>query len=198
MFPTVGSFFLSSECACLVPTSSLRPYRLARHQVRDADLLLFRRRGLISIAGRGDHSHAAKAAWWSDDFADWRPVQWNQLPPQATALELIDEALYSAEEAAMFLQGFNTLMLDHDRPIWAVAVRVTLRYEGDAQCGMSVQGHAFARESSASDEMEPGGNSPPAGSPVTGPVPCGDTEAARDPLQRDHFHGFGQSPQRSR
>ena len=36
--------------------------------VRDGDLLLFRRRGLISIAGRGDHSHAAKAAWWDDDL----------------------------------------------------------------------------------------------------------------------------------
>lgn len=32
--------------------------------LRDGDLLLFRRRGLISIAGRGVHSHAAKFAWW--------------------------------------------------------------------------------------------------------------------------------------
>lgn len=32
----------------------------------DGDLLLFRRRGLISIAGRGVHSHAAKLAWWGD------------------------------------------------------------------------------------------------------------------------------------
>ena len=32
--------------------------------LRDGDLLLFRRRGLISIAGRGEHSHAAKFAWW--------------------------------------------------------------------------------------------------------------------------------------
>ena len=31
-------------------------------------MLLFRRRGLISIAGRGSHSHAAKAAWWGDDL----------------------------------------------------------------------------------------------------------------------------------
>lgn len=33
-------------------------------ELRDGDLLLFRRRGLISIAGRGVHSHAAKLAWW--------------------------------------------------------------------------------------------------------------------------------------
>jgi len=39
-----------------------------RHEIRDGDLLLFRRRGLISIAGRGLHSHAAKAAWWDDQL----------------------------------------------------------------------------------------------------------------------------------
>jgi hypothetical protein len=43
-------------------------YRDARPQVRDGDLLLYRRRGLISIAGRGEHSHAAKAAWWGCDL----------------------------------------------------------------------------------------------------------------------------------
>ncbi len=40
----------------------------ARNHIQDADLLLFRRRGLIAIAGRGEHSHAAKAAWWDDDL----------------------------------------------------------------------------------------------------------------------------------
>jgi hypothetical protein len=43
-------------------------YPEIREQIRDSDLLLFRRRGLISIAGRGDHSHAAKAAWWGKDL----------------------------------------------------------------------------------------------------------------------------------
>jgi len=42
-------------------------YAEARGQIRDGDLLLFRRRGLISAVGRGEHSHAAKAAWWEDD-----------------------------------------------------------------------------------------------------------------------------------
>lgn len=35
-----------------------------QHDLQDGDLLLFRSRGLISIAGRGVHSHAAKVAWW--------------------------------------------------------------------------------------------------------------------------------------
>ena len=40
----------------------------ARAEILDGDLLLFRRRSLISIAGRGEHSHAAKAAWWGGDL----------------------------------------------------------------------------------------------------------------------------------
>lgn len=43
-------------------------YADARKLIAGGDLLLFRRRGLISIAGRGVHSHAAKAAWWDDDL----------------------------------------------------------------------------------------------------------------------------------
>jgi len=46
----------------------LRPYGKVRQLIRDGDLLLFRRRGVISIAGRGRHSHAAKAAWWGEDL----------------------------------------------------------------------------------------------------------------------------------
>lgn len=49
----------------------------ARLQLRDGDLLLFRRRqglwgrlslgALIATAGRGVHSHAAKLAWWEHE-----------------------------------------------------------------------------------------------------------------------------------
>jgi len=43
-------------------------YQQVRGRIADGDLLLYRRRGLISIAGRGTHSHAAKAAWWDGDL----------------------------------------------------------------------------------------------------------------------------------
>jgi len=36
--------------------------------IQDGDLLLWRGRGLIGIAGRGIHRHAATAAWWGDDL----------------------------------------------------------------------------------------------------------------------------------
>lgn len=52
-------------------------YAQARSFIRDSDLLLFRRQGLISIAGRGDHSHAAKAAWWGDDIFCLEIREWH-------------------------------------------------------------------------------------------------------------------------
>ncbi len=49
----------------------------ARRSICDGDLLLFRRRSLISIAGRGVHSHAAKAAWWGDELFCLEVREWH-------------------------------------------------------------------------------------------------------------------------
>jgi hypothetical protein len=49
----------------------------ARRSIDDGDLLLFRRRGLIAVAGRGLHSHAAKAAWWGDDLFCVEVREWH-------------------------------------------------------------------------------------------------------------------------
>jgi len=42
------------------------PLSQAQDWIRDGDLLLFRRRGLIATIGRGEHSHAALAGWWGN------------------------------------------------------------------------------------------------------------------------------------
>ena len=45
-------------------------YAEVRDAIRDADLLLFRRRDrltrLIAVAGRSQYVHAAIAGWWND------------------------------------------------------------------------------------------------------------------------------------
>ncbi len=43
-------------------------YSDVRRQIADGDLLLFRRHSVVSIVGRGLHTHAAKAAWWDEDL----------------------------------------------------------------------------------------------------------------------------------
>jgi hypothetical protein len=53
------------------------PLAKAEAQILDGDLLLFRRRGLVAIAGRGEHSHAAKAAWWGDDLFCLEIREWH-------------------------------------------------------------------------------------------------------------------------
>ncbi|MGD9635199.1 MAG: hypothetical protein AB7G28_21840 [Pirellulales bacterium] len=56
---------------------NLVPLATARREIADADLLLFRRRSLISVAGRGEHSHAAKAAWWGDELFCLEVREWH-------------------------------------------------------------------------------------------------------------------------
>jgi hypothetical protein len=51
-------------------------YAEARHWICDSDLLLYRSRGLIASAGRGKHSHAAKAAWWDDELFCLEVCEW--------------------------------------------------------------------------------------------------------------------------
>lgn len=47
-----------------MPFRQLAQLKDVAPQIRDNDLLLFRRRGLIATAGRSIYSHAAKAIWW--------------------------------------------------------------------------------------------------------------------------------------
>lgn len=87
---------------------------------------------------------------WIATYADWSPAHWSDSPPQARALELVEDAAYSADEAALFLEGFNSAMLELQRPIWAVAVPIVVRYEGDVQPGAAVHGFSFAADRGAS------------------------------------------------
>jgi hypothetical protein len=116
---------------------------------------------------------------WIATYADWRPARWNEAPPRATAVELVEDAAYSPAEAALFLEGFNSAMLEFDEPLWAVAVPVEICYLGDATAGAAVAGYVF-------DEPAPAGDEPPAGGGLPGVVGGG------------YFQGLDQSPQRSR
>jgi hypothetical protein len=61
----------------LTEPTRFMPLDEARYRISDGHLLLFGRRNVISIAGRGTHSHAGKAAWWEGDLfcvevREWR------------------------------------------------------------------------------------------------------------------------------
>lgn len=96
-----------------------------------------------------DESALRFRVWITHCENDWRPRAWNDVPPVAVACEPAAEVAYTHTEAAAFVEGFNRAMLAQPRQVWAVAVPVTLRYDGDAQPGMPVYGHAFASDDGA-------------------------------------------------
>lgn len=100
---------------------------------------------------------------WIATYTDWRPTRWNETPPQATALELVEDAVFSADEAALFLEGFNSSMLPYGQRIWAVAIPVTVRYDGDPQAGAIVRGFVFGEETTSTDLGAPLDAAPPVG-----------------------------------
>jgi hypothetical protein len=81
---------------------------------------------------------------WIVAYDHWRPNRWNDTPPHALALEVVDDGVYSASEAASFLEGFNERMIESDEPLWAVAIPVSVHFHGDARPGVRVCGHVFS------------------------------------------------------
>jgi hypothetical protein len=75
---------------------------------------------------------------WITRYEKWRPVAWDEIPPRATAVEPADASSMSARDAIRFLEGFNRTMLARLLPIWAIAVPVTIHYEGDLHKGAIV------------------------------------------------------------
>lgn len=81
---------------------------------------------------------------WIARVGQERPRHWGAAPARATALHLVDDGLYSADEAALFLEGFNGCREPLDPSLWAVAVPVQVCYEGDARSGQVIRGDSFA------------------------------------------------------
>ncbi len=58
-------------------TKTERQFWHAKPSIFNGDLLLFRRHGLISLAGRSDYSHSAMAAWWDGDLMCLEVREWH-------------------------------------------------------------------------------------------------------------------------
>ncbi|OHB72842.1 MAG: hypothetical protein A2V70_01495 [Planctomycetes bacterium RBG_13_63_9] len=80
-------------------------------------------------------------------------------PATAVALEPAEEGTMSAQQAAVYVEAFNRAALAAARRIRAVALPVTVRYEGDLRPGDTVRIEDPAGESasapSAHDKSPP-------------------------------------------
>jgi hypothetical protein len=79
---------------------------------------------------------------WAICYHDWQPKRWDETPPRSRAVEPVLDACLSWAEACAVIEGFNeTMLAEADRPgppigdLWAVAIRATLRLDGDIEPG---------------------------------------------------------------
>jgi len=75
---------------------------------------------------------------WIAAYDQWQPKDSGEIPPTAVALEPAEEDPMSRSRAAAYVEAFNRTALDRPGKIWAVAVPVTLRYEGDPVPGQMI------------------------------------------------------------
>ncbi len=92
--------------------------KTAAKHIRDGDLLLFRRRGIIAAFGRSEYSHAAKAAWWGDELFCLEVREWcggravtlaSQVKKHPSAIDVFRPGArwpqYDAAEATRYLKN---------------------------------------------------------------------------------------------
>ena len=75
---------------------------------------------------------------WIVTCPRWQPRRLDEVPPRAVAQELLVEEYLSADEARDFVLGFNDLAAREGLGRWAIAVPITLRFEGDLRPGQRV------------------------------------------------------------
>ena len=81
------------------------------------------------------HEPATRYRVWIAAYHDWQPAGCQDVPPQAVALEPAEDRTMSARQARRYVAAFNRVALSQGRRLWAVALPVAVRYEGDPQPG---------------------------------------------------------------
>lgn len=73
---------------------------------------------------------------WIARCGSWQPVHWQDTPPEAVALCPAEPGVYSRRAATRYVEAFNRTVLRRGRAgVWAVAVPVTIVYQGDPRPG---------------------------------------------------------------
>ena len=86
-----------------------------------------------------DHSGHCRFRVWIAGYDHWQPRDYRDIPPAAVAMEPAEEGTMSQSQAAVYVEAFNRAALGRRRKIWAIALPVTLRYEGDPRPGQRIE-----------------------------------------------------------
>jgi len=71
-------------------------------------------------------------------YRDWHPRRWSEIPATGVALKPAHDWVLTRQEADTYVETFNRRMLTRPKQLWAVAIPVTIRFEGDLREGQSV------------------------------------------------------------
>ena len=80
---------------------------------------------------------------WIAAYKNWQPADCHDVPPEAVVLEPAEEYAMTVDQAARYVEAFNRAALAAGRKIWAVALPVVLRYDGDPHPGLTLTAAAF-------------------------------------------------------
>jgi hypothetical protein len=72
---------------------------------------------------------------WIVRYEGLPPVHWLDIPPGAIAVEPAEKRPMTARQARHYVEAFNRAARNGARKRWAVALPVTVRYEGDPHPG---------------------------------------------------------------
>jgi hypothetical protein len=66
------------------------------------------------------------------------PADWHNVPSGAVTVEPAEEGTMTRRQAHRYVAAFNRAAVGARRELWAAAVPVTIRYDGDLQPGEMV------------------------------------------------------------
>jgi hypothetical protein len=75
---------------------------------------------------------------WIVQYEGAPPIAWHDIPVEAVAIEPAEGQTMSARQAARYVEAFNRAAVTGPQKVWAVALPVTIHYEGDAKPGERV------------------------------------------------------------
>jgi hypothetical protein len=76
---------------------------------------------------------------WIVRYEDWKPQNPQDFPPTAVALEPAENGTMTARQARAYTEAFNREVLTTGRCLWALALPVSVRYEGEPHPGQVLQ-----------------------------------------------------------
>ncbi len=78
---------------------------------------------------------ASRCRVWIVRYAAAAPADWHDVPAGAVAVEPAERRLMTTSQAERYVEAFNREALGRGRRVWAVALPVRIRYEGDPRPG---------------------------------------------------------------